>query len=391
MKFCVCVILGMALVALGGCVGNVQLSASMATINSEYGEFQNEALLLNILRRSASMPAHFTSLVTLRESKNTQAGANLSVPFGYAAPAQFGFNPNVSMDQGPSFEVALKDNQEFYRGYITPISTSTIQYYLQQDISNELLLSLFTKRLVIRTQGHKIDAFNSPEQPKQHAAFQQALQRLLGQGLTMEEVSVAEAVGPTLRLDQEPSLDQALSAHKEGLSLQPTADKKYQLSKLSNMARFCFTTPREPLTESAYCTGPGYQFAVTDPLFFGSTGKARAVLDPPGELGSIEIHTRSLAEIMTYLGNLVRIQQASQRALTVPTATGPQPILVVKPALQLESPAVVTEFEGTFYGIPSGTSAGQSGTVLTILSQLFALAQSVKNLPVTNTVTILGE
>lgn len=382
---------GLATVLLSGCMGNARLASSMATINSEYGELQNEALLLNILRRSASMPAHFTSLVQLRGSRNTRAGASLSVPFGQAALPRFDFNPSVSMGQGPSFEVAMQGNQEFYRGYVTPIGTSTIKYYLQQDLPDELLLSLFVKRLIIRTPDNEVDASSSPEQPQQYAKFLQALQRLHDQGLAMEKVAVAKAVGPSLRLEKKPSLDQVLSAHKEGLSLQQTADKQYQLSKLSDMARFCFTAPREPLMKQAGCTEPGYQFAATDPLFFGSAGGSRIVFDPPGKSGSIEIYTRSLAEILTYLGKLVRVQQTSQENLTVPTASGPQPILVVKPVSQLESTVVVTEFAGTSYGIPAGAAGGLSGTVLTILSQLLAQAQSVKDLPVTNSVTILGQ
>ena len=53
--------------------------------------------------------------------------------------------------------------------------------------------------------------------------------------------------------------------------------------------------------------------------------------------------------------------------------------------------AITTEFAGTLYSIPAGTKGGQSGSVITIVSQLMAQAQSVKDMPISNTVTIVGD
>jgi len=75
----------------------------------------------------------------------------------------------------------------------------------------------------------------------------------------------------------------------------------------------------------------------------------------------------------------------------VRTAVGLQPILVVLPALHAGLAAITTEFSGTRYSIPAGPAGGQSGSVLTIVTQLLAAAQSVKDVPVTNTITIFGD
>lgn len=375
---------------LAGCAGGERLSVSMASINQEYGELQNEALLLNILRRSASLPAHFSSLTVIRGRSRITAGADLTVPFGADAPARFDFNPHLSIDQGPAFEVALQDNQEFYRAYVAPLSTITIRSYLGQGHSSELLLSLFIDRIRINRPNGEILATNSPDQPDKYKTFQRVLKRLVDQGLTMEGASLVNNFGTPLRMQQPPSLDQLLSVHKEGLEVQKAEAGHYQLMKLSEAARFCFTNPQEPLFEQARCsTGLGNRFTVTDPRFFGSTGGSRVVFSP-SDMGSIEMYTRSLAELLGYLGEIVRAQQASKSPLMVRTETGPQPILVVLPEPQLGSAIVATEFAGTLYGIPAGPENGQSGTVLTIVSQLMAQAQSVKDRPISNTITIVG-
>ncbi|MEC9483476.1 MAG: hypothetical protein UMU75_09185 [Halomonas sp.] len=387
--FLLLLVLAMA-VSLAGCAGK-RLSSSMASINREYGELQNEALLLNILRRSHSLPAHFTSLASIRGNSRMNAGANLSVPFGHGAPASFDLSPHLSMSQGPSFEVAMQDNQEFYRGYVAPIGPKTINYYLQQDMPEALLLSLFIDQIVIRQPGKETEVINTPSQPSEFEAFQRELQWLLGQGMTMEQVSVVEHYGQPVRLDRAPSLDQVLAVHREGMTVKETQPQHYQLSKTSDAGRFCFEHPTAPLLKLAHCTGAEKQFDITDPVFFGSTGGASIVFTPPGELGSIKIYTRSIAEVMDYLGGLVRLQHQSQAPLTIQTPQGPQPIITVEPLSPMEPALVTTQFDGTLYGIPEDQSAGLSGTVLTILSQLLAQAQSVKDLPVSDTITIIGE
>lgn len=375
---------------LAGCAGGERLSASMASINREYGELQNEALLLNILRRSASMPAHFTSLGIIRGRSRITAGADLSIPFGGQAPAQFDFNPNLSIVQGPAFEVLTQANQEFYRGYVAPIGTTAINYYLLQDFPKALVLSLFIDRIHIQTPNRDIQVVNSPSQPDEYAAFQRVLQRLVDQGLTMENIVLVDKVGSPMQLDQPPSFDQLLSAHQESLIIQQTGTRHYQLMKVSEAVRFCFSEPRAPLFEQARCSsGLNQRFAVNDPRLFGSTRGAR-ILFESGELGSIEMYTRSLAGMMNYLGDIVRVQQASKEPLMVPTRTGPQPILVVLAEPRLGPAAVTTEFAGNHYSIPAGPEGGLSGSVLTVLSQLMAQAQSVENLPVSDTVTIIG-
>ncbi|MHB0776442.1 hypothetical protein [Halomonas sp. WWR20] len=378
-------------VLLSGCVGGERLSVSMATINQEYGELQDEALLLNILRRSASRPAHFTSLSTIRGRSRINAGANLSVPFGADAPSQFTFNPQVSIEQGPWFEVALLDNQEFYRRYLTPISTTRLNDYVQQNFPLELLLTLFLERIHVHTPDRDIQAVNAPDRPDQYQDFQGIVRRFVSQGLTLETIGLVNQVGPSLHMTQPPNLDDLLSVHQRGLALQQTDDAHhYQLVRVREAARFCFSHAQEPLFAQAYCDfGVGHQYAATDPLFFGSTGRAR--ISFVSEQGTIELYTRSLAEVLDYLGGVIRAQQTHEHPLKIHTAQGWQPLLRVMPASGLEHVLVATEFDGTRYAIPTGPEGGQSGQVLTVVSQLLAQAQSLKNMPRSNTVTVVGD
>lgn len=314
------------------------------------------------------------------------------MPFGGDAPARFDFNPHLSIEQGPSFEVSTQDNQEFYRGYSSPVDTTTIDYYLRQDHPKELILSLFLNRIRIDGPGGEEAFVNTPDQQGNYEGFQNLLGRLVDQGLTTVQAPVARHVGPELSMQQPPSLEQILSLQKEGLAIEEVSARRYQIMQVSESARFCFARPHEPLFEKARCeTGStkGRRFAVSDPEFFGSAGGTVAFAWEG--LGSIELQTRSPAEILDYLGELVRIQQSTATPPTIRTVSGPQPMLVVMPDPSPAPAAVTAEFAGVRHAVPGGAAGGQSGAVLSIISQLLAQAQSVKDLPVSNTVTIIGD
>lgn len=147
--------LAAAMLSLLGCGGSERLASAMATINHDYSRLQDEALLLNLVRRSASLPVHFTSLTVIRGRSRFFAGANLTVPFGGDAPSNFSFNPHMSVEQGPGFDVSTQDNQEFYEGYVTAVSTTSLAFLLRQDYPPELILSLFLDNVTLESNGSR--------------------------------------------------------------------------------------------------------------------------------------------------------------------------------------------------------------------------------------------
>ncbi|MBP0446938.1 hypothetical protein J8J14_19360 [Roseomonas sp. SSH11] len=395
--------LAMALL-LGGC-GNERLSEALGTINKEYGALQDQALLINILRRSLRLPAHFTTLTTVRGRNRVNAGASMSLPFGAEAPSRFEFNPNVSVEQGPTFEVSTQANKEFYQGYLAPVGVTTTHFYLRQDQPPELILSLMVERIRLREAGGQERLYvNSPDQPASYAEFQALLERLVDEGLTTEEVQLQRDVGPEFRSDSPVGLSQILSAHEKGLVVDDLTGtpprgqagqgpRRYRLRSLTASARFCFRRPTSALFAQGRCRSGAVEerrYAVGDRSFFGAPTGALAVLDG-GSLGVLELHLRSLAEIMDYLGEAAQMQlEKGHPPPEIRTAGGREALLAVKrgPA---GGPGISVVFHGESFTVPAGPAGGQSGSVFAIISQLLAQAQSVRNIPTTNAVTILGD
>src|SRR5699024_5784507 len=131
--------------------------------------------------------------------------------------------------------------------------TETINNFLQQGFSQELVLSLFISRIRIRDKNGETRVVNSPRQPNKYEAFQRVLRQLLDQGFSMEVVTLVNYQGPPLHLEEPPGADQLLSAHKQGLLIQKDKAGHYRLMKVGKSARFCFTKPHEALFERARC------------------------------------------------------------------------------------------------------------------------------------------
>ncbi len=373
---------------LAGCAGTERLDSAMATINQDYSRLQDEALLLNIVRRSASLPAHFTTVTTIRGRSRVYAGANLTVPFGGDAPSDFSFNPHMSVEQGPGFDVSTQDNQEFYRGYIAPISTASLALMLRQDHAPELILSLFLESAHIQSPEGAERFYNNPSEPAEFERFQQLVNRLVDQGISMETVLLVSPYGPELALEQAPSLDQLISARKENLLIETRGKGRYQLTESVESARFCFSLPSEALFKRARCELENQKaFRLGDPDFFGSVGGGRVYFEAEG-IGKVELRTRSLADVFDYLGECVR-EQENGALLTTRTHTGEQPIIRVLKG-RIRDSVVNIEFAGDQYAIPSGLDGGQSGAVLSMVSQLLSQAQSVENMP-NNSINLIGQ
>ena len=379
-----------ALGLLTACTGTERLSTAMATINQDYNRLQDEALLLNLVRRSASLPAHFTTVTTIRGRSRFFAGANMTLPFGGDASSNFSLSPHMSVEQGPGFDVSTQDNQEFYRGYVAPISTSSLSFMMRQDYAPELILSLFLESVHIEGPNGTERFYNNPSKVTDFERFQQLLNRLVDQGITMETAYLVSRYGPELELKQAPSIDQLISARKEKLAISHRGKDRYQLTESVESAQFCFLRPSEKLFEQARCKLESLkEFQLGDPGFFGSVSAGRVFFEAEG-IGKVELHVRSLAEVFDYLGECIRIQHEKDTLLTVRTADGPQAIIRVDTGLEVDA-VISTEFAGDRYWVPKGRNGGLSGAVFSMISQLLAQVQSVEDMPINNTINVIGQ
>jgi len=143
--------------ALGGCAERYY-AANLTSSNKAQWDGFNQVMLLNVLRAKDREPLSYSHFTALRGSASLAPSVSLTVPFGPGAGANsvtpsFGASPAISDDVGPL------DDQDFYRGILTPISDSTWALYQDQNWSSDLLFHVFVEDIKIDSTDYT--TFNS--------------------------------------------------------------------------------------------------------------------------------------------------------------------------------------------------------------------------------------
>lgn len=392
--------------ALGGCAAD-RLSDAVTHTANEIADARNRHLLLNIVRRGQGHPIHFTQLEIVRDRNRANVGADLSLSAGGDAGRRIGLAPFFELERRPQFEISPLNDKAFYRALLAPLALDTIRYFLQQPHRRELVLFLAIDEL--RLPEADAPYRNDPRDPDAFARFQRALEALVDQGLTAEGIQLVRDVGPAIVSDAAPEVDAIIAAKKEGLvveEVEPAAaagrhggsggKRAFRMREVVLSTHLCFAAPQTALARAARCgsAAGSTRFQADAPKLFGyaDANAAVAAFEAQG-LGRIELHTRSLDQIIGYVGELawfasnapaaapaVRVRGARQRLFVL--ETGPA---TPRPAL------VAVDYQGQRHAVPAGPEGELSGEVLAFLGQLLSQAQSIGDRPISRSITLIGD
>ncbi|WP_162785884.1 hypothetical protein [Polynucleobacter necessarius] len=230
------------------------MSQSYQTVLEKY---QNNNLLLNVIRSSKNMPLSFLEIPSVVGTGNISETAGLGV-FLYGAgglmtgmaTASNYYNPYASMSLGRSFNFTQSslENAQFQKGFISNISIETMTAFTKDHISKELLYTMVIDRFEVTSpKGEKIIAYNNPSSAT-YKEFQEQLRGLIGGGLTTEMILMNMPIGPMLtnkELANTMLVNYVANKDKSRIvlaELKTNGVKAYQFQEPVNVARFCFDT-----------------------------------------------------------------------------------------------------------------------------------------------------
>lgn len=157
-------------VSLSGCAFRTQ-TVGMAVDHNEFvAQATNRQTVLNILRASHREPMHFTRLSQVRGTMRLESNLGLSTVIGGGSGSiattndgmgvttqsvdtdSFGatnYTPSfsVQVNTGTDFDIAIEDDEEFYRGIINPLADTTVVHYLRQGLPRDLLTFLLVNQI----------------------------------------------------------------------------------------------------------------------------------------------------------------------------------------------------------------------------------------------------
>jgi hypothetical protein len=402
-----------------GLLGCSSVAPDFADMSQTYQrtieKYQNNNLLLNIVRSSKNMPLSFIDIPNVIGTGNVSETAGISgliysVPSAIAGGSYY--MPSASLTLGRSFNFTQSslENAQFQKEFLATIPIQTIHYFNKRHTPREFILSLVIDEILITDPNGKTKLYYNNPNTDSFPEFQTLLRKLVDDGLTTELLKVNEPVGPPmLTAKMEPMLGQVLmqfvaAKDKDKLSFKPVSDtnsKYYQMHQEKEIARFCFDPAsnykdiEREFGKTLFCQSA--LGASTERIEnIGITGN----ISPNKSKKSILLVLRSNKDVYRYLGEVFNAQNqdsSKMEFLRVPTrandsknsfASGEFPLLVINknPAPNVK-PIASIEYDGAVYSIPAEDS-GYSAMVLDILSQFLSLNKIPGSIPVSPAVIV---
>jgi uncharacterized membrane protein YgcG len=198
-----------SVVALTACAIVDPVDNRYDTVSRSLAKARNEAIFLNLVRASHDYPLSFTTIANVTPSmQNTTSLALPSFLLGPRVPSATSplFTPGRDVIFGnttagnstqvsTNFNVSTQETSAFYEGFLKPIDLTTLNYFIRQGYSRELLFWLFTDSFELVTpQGLHIgyhynppEDYGCPRNDPRHRCFIDFVHNAAFTGLTVEE------------------------------------------------------------------------------------------------------------------------------------------------------------------------------------------------------------
>jgi hypothetical protein len=213
-----------AAVFLANCAMVDSFDSRLDQINRSAAYARNQSILLNIVRASRNVPLNFVAVSRISGSTQAQLGGGLPTmlvgPYPIATGAPFATNLagtalnvvepalsrnaglnsttlNASTNAANSFDLTVLDSKQFYQALLSPIDLATLDAFIRQGYSHELLYRLFLDSLRRTVDGRTVEYRNEPGAPCERLSdghqrcFKDVIENAMASGLTAETLTVS--------------------------------------------------------------------------------------------------------------------------------------------------------------------------------------------------------
>ncbi len=411
-----------AALLLSGCATVSRFSATEMEYDRQAEQVRDRAVLLNVLRAADRKPLLFVDVGQVTGSATASGTGALSLPLQIVNSIYAGggsASPSVTLSGGPTFALTPLVSKEFYQGIMSPVPLSLLTDLLQTGLPKSLIFLLAIQRITLTNaepHAYRSITYNNDFFGNDAARFQTLLSGLIAQGLTLETQSQSIRLGPVLSrkdLMANPALWGVLPngetlVHTKADPASHTPES-WQIKTTSTSAGFCFhpanpdhasgqflALPDDfatPWLDSFFCPELAPFAIIATRPSVTHTGAATRLAADAGHF-SIDIVTRSVEQIVYYLGELTRARLHEDPALTLPPGlpdgVAQANLFAVHRGGTPPRAAITTKYEGHDYWVADDPAAHDRSTqVMELMIQLTALNDSAKDLPSSSAVTLI--
>jgi hypothetical protein len=433
-------------VLLSACSTQGHLADELTTFNEAQQKGTSQLILLNILRARERQPLAYSHFDVLRGGISGNASTALGVPFGPGAGSVstntfatvLGLSPGISQDVKP------QDDQDFYRGILTPLSPETWALYQDQNWAPDLLFHMFVEYIKL-SRGDFDTVFQDTDALcHQHADIGDVAGSCSDLGQKTSQISALPGCAPdtylqngktVLQLLNDPG-DRCRQLQYDALT-QAITILGFHIAQTTTKTDVGPALPAPALHNTQWPfalkgsnveiagSGGGYQFRAVSKDFVVTLGNlpcagaATIAVAATSEIGSairslqtqdkaahgvlhecegrhpleIAITTRSPDGMLYYMGEVARAllplgpAQPSQTVMLRGDNGRPEALMSLVQG-NADDPAVRVTYHGTTYSVPRG---GDHVTMqaFELLGQVFALYNRASTTPSTTAVTVV--
>jgi hypothetical protein len=397
-----------AALVLTGCASTSGVADSAISTNKELERIQNETLLLNVLRASMRRPPVYQTIQHIAGTVRPGGQFGLQIPFGPGAGSNT-FSLTGVANNGPSLQSTPLDTEEFVKGIMAPIQLSTVDFYVQQGYTKQLLFNLFFNRIDIKLtvagERRVAQVRNYTSYNAQLDEFQSLVDELVNSGLTTHLVSPKTATKPKAKDKDRP--EAAPVAHfcfdrpsvagitggrcmgKPG-ALTLRLEKVFYLLGEDTQRALCRGLQPKACMAASVELAPVMRS--TDGVIYYLGEVARRKLDPDEEIdGKTNQRRPGTVRSVAYHHRLVEKWKACSADTALWSSEFCRPVFWIERG-KVSNAFVSVEYDGEVYSVPGRGSDGErTSQVFGIVAQLFALHRSSKDLPRSNVISVIGQ
>ncbi len=414
---------------LGACAVVDPVDNRYDDISRSWAKARNESIFLNLVRASYDDPLSFTTVSNVTPSMTNATGLALpsfsigppnclpsfgptgaltvrgcSYPTGVpgAATALGNTTANNNLTVSSNFSVSTQETSAFYNGFLRPIDLQTLNYFIRQGYSRELLFWLFADSFQLQPtaspysaigyQYDPPDTYGCPHSDPIHRCFREWVWIALLSGLTVEEKTVVTKFNskfettPVARFCFSPELAKQAEIEMTPAVAEPIRRKYMHF-------------PARPSPACGTWTSDDAAKLLTEPqpdTFNFNVGGA-----------TFRVVPRSAYGVFEFLGNLMRMQRdglqpTPGKAFFWPPPLGEPDEAVVPPVLKTvdgEPPLITvvpnnggpcfvhTWYLSVDYCVPE--DADITKRVFSLLAQLIAIQTAAADLSITPVVRVI--
>jgi hypothetical protein len=373
-------------------------------INRSSAYARNQSILLNIVRSSRNVPLNFTAVSRISGSTQAQLGGGLPSmlvgPYSIATGAPFATNaagttfnvvePALTRDVGlnsstlnaatntaNSFDLTVLDSKQFYQALLSPIDLVTLDAFIRQGYSHELLYWLFIDSIRRTVSGRTVEYRNQPRAPcetvsGQRRCFKDVIDSAVASGLSIETLTVSNIGAAAAK---------SSTTVYARMCFDPVLAQQFRSEHPDFRPTFLYT-PGQPRcgTWPPEAKAGKLRSAETDTLNFEIT-------DAPYGPVHVELLPRSTFGVYRFLGRILAAEATEDIRLREDTNLAEDTRLLAVTDGSGGPCFVSTSFENKFYCVPEN-GAESTKRIFSLLVQLLALKTQTGDLIATPVVRV---